>query len=354
MSTIKVNNIDPPNVGEGVSIDGLQMPTAGPLSNRSFIINGAMQVAQRATSVTGVTTSTYNAVDRFLTTLNVLGTWTVSQEVDAPVGFKYSLKHTCTTADSSPATSDYAIVYHRIETQNIAPQIGYGTSSAKDLTLSFWVKSNKTGAASVGIFASVGTNIFTTLQYTINSADTWEYKTVTFSPLTTAAIAATDNETGMTVEWWMNSGSAFSGTAATGWVVDGPSRNAYNIGIGGAVGDYFQITGVQLEVGSKSTAFEYLSYHDEIAKCQRYYEVAYTAIRAAAIGGYIGTRYTYQVYKRTNPSTSNMQAAELGPETGTSVQSYFNSNVVGIDHQMQVSGTQYYAYGSQLKVDCEL
>ena len=297
MSTIKVNSIVPPNVGEGVTIDGLQMPTAGAFSNRNLIINGAMQVAQRGISAASVTTAGYTTVDRMLTVLNTLGTWTVSQEADAPAGFKYSLKHTCTTADSSPSAADYAIVYQRIETQNIVPQIGYGTSSAKDLTLSFWVKSNKTGAASVSLFYTLGAagNRFNSTQYTINSADTWEYKTVTVAPNSTAN-GATDIETGMTVEWWMNSGSAYSGTAVTGWSVDGSTRNSSNIGIGGTVGDYFQITGVQLEVGSKATPFEHEIISQTLAKCQRYFYSAYNA----AVDGSLDASLCTGLYYNTN------------------------------------------------------
>ena len=212
-------------------------------------------------------------------------------------------------------------MYQHIEAQNIALQIGYGTTFAKDLTLSFWVKSNKTGDASVGIFYNIGSN--RTLYFTIynfNSANTWEYKTVTFAPNSIANTAA-DNGAGMTVEWWINSGSSFSGTAATGWVVDGPSRNSSNIGIGGAVNDYFQITGVQLEVGSKATPFEHRSFHDEQLKCMRYFQYFGQALASGAgndsgfmtfanySGGaaYGGHKFTVPMRARPTMASNNLQ-----------------------------------------------
>ena len=271
------NNITSPNADVTAltvgTANGLNFPDAGPLSNRNLIINGSMQVAQRGTSAASITTLGYYTVDRFQTMLNTLGTWTVSRETDAPnTGeFKYSLKHTCTTADASPAASDYAIIYQRFETQNVR-HFGYGSASAKNVTLSFWVKSNKTGNASTGIFFSnSGTNRYISKQYTINAANTWEYKTITFSPNTTLSMDSSDTDAGFFVEWWMNSGSNFSGGSHDTWSTSQTVRNPSNLGVGGATSDYFSLTGVQLEVGTVATPFEHRSYGEELALCQRYY-----------------------------------------------------------------------------------
>jgi hypothetical protein len=278
MSTLKVNSIKNTSTNDGgiaidnsghVQIDGQQFPTAGPLSNRNLIINGAMQVSQRATSVTSVTASNYITVDRYKFVINSLGTWTVTQESDGPDGFSKSFKALCTTADASPASSDYLYIMQRIEAQNLQG-LAYGTSSAKALTLSFYVKSNKTGNASVNVRQQDNSNKIYAAQYSISSANTWERKTISV-PADTAGVINNDNGGGLQVEWWLNSGSDYTTGSHGGWKTsDATSRNASNLGVGGAVDDYFQITGVQLEVGSVATPFEHRSYADELARCQRY------------------------------------------------------------------------------------
>ena len=280
MSTLRVNKLENTNTSNGgisidtsghVSIDGANFPTSGPLTNRNLIINGAMQVAQRATQVTGVTTAGYRTCDRFNFAASFLGTWTVDQSTDAPSGFSNSFKVTCTTADASPFTSDYLFYYHLIEGQN-CQSIGFGTSDAKPLILSFWVKSNKTGNASFTIMQTDNSYKLASYQYSISSADTWEYKTIEI-PADTAGVMDNDNSVGLQVEWWLNSGSAFTGGShqPTWSTYSDSDRNASNLGVGGAINDYFQITGVQLEVGETATPFEHRSYGDELAKCQRYF-----------------------------------------------------------------------------------
>jgi len=284
MSTIKVNSIKNTSTDDGgiaidnsghVQIDGQQLPTAGQLSNRSLIINGAMQVSQRATQVTGVTTSGYITCDRYYLLASGLGTWTIDQSTDAPDGFANSFKATCTTADASPATGDALLVRQAIEAQNLQ-HLKFGTSAAESLTLSFYVKSNKTGAASVDMYQPDASNRQISKSYTINSANTWEYKTITF-PGDTSGVINDDNGVGLYVEFWLNSGSQFSsGSHQTTWgTLIQSTRNASNLGVGGAVSDTFAISGVQLEVGEKATPFEHRSFGDELARCQRYFCKSY-------------------------------------------------------------------------------
>ena len=160
-TTLDAANVsNPSNTGDpnitlnddgSVQMTGLQYPTAGPLSNRNLIINGAMQVSQRSTQVTNVTTPGYKTCDRFNLGYSSLGTWTVDQSTDASDGFSNSFKVTCTTADASPVADDNLFVEQRIEAQNLQ-HLKFGTSAAETLTLSFYVKSNKTGAASVNMY----------------------------------------------------------------------------------------------------------------------------------------------------------------------------------------------------------
>jgi hypothetical protein len=238
---------------------------------KNLIINGAMQVAQRGTQVTGATTIDYFTCDRFKFFIGNLGTWTVDQSTDSPNGFSNSLKLTATTADASPASGDYAVLVQYIEAQNLQ-HLAFGTSDAKQLTLSFWVKSNKTGNATFELI-QVDSNRHISKSYSINAADTWEYKTISI-PADTSGNINNDSGQGFEIDWWVNSGSNFTGGShpATWTTQVNANRNPSNIGVGGATSDYFAITGVQLEVGSVATPFEHRSYGEELALCQRYYE----------------------------------------------------------------------------------
>ena len=252
------------------SVNGNAYPSAGPLSNRNLIINGAMQVAQRGTQVTGVTTSGYRTVDRFKINVSNLGTWTIDQATDAPAGFTKSFKATCTTADANPADGSVLMVYQP-EAQDLQ-LLDFGASGAKSITLSFWVKSNKTGAATIAVLQLQNSNKLVSFEYSISSADTWEQKTITI-PGDTAGVINDDNGAGFQFEWWLNSGSNnTAGSHRATWTTFAQGdRNPSNLGVGGATSDYFAITGVQLEVGTVATPFEHRSYGDELARCQRYY-----------------------------------------------------------------------------------
>ena len=280
MSTIKVNKIENTSTTNGgvsidndghVTVDGQQFPTAGPLSNRNLIINGAMTVSQRSTSNTGQTAGAYRACDRFYFEIVNLGTWTVEQSTDSPEGFANSFKATCTTADASPAANDNAFFMHRIEANNLQ-HLDFGSSTAKDLTLSFWVKSNKVGSFSVNVLQPDAGFDMVGYATQISAADTWEYKTITIPGDTTGQIT-NDNGNGLQLEWFLNSGSNWSSGShpATWTALANANRNPSNLGVGGAVNDYFAITGVQLEVGSKATPFEHRSYSDELQRCERYF-----------------------------------------------------------------------------------
>ena len=140
---------------------------------RNLIINGAMQVAQRGTSATGITSGTgYNTVDRFQFVVTNAGTYTIAQSTTTPDGFGFSTKIDCTTADTSVAADHAVFFQQRIEGQNLQV-LQKGTSSAKKHTLSFYVKSNKTGTFTVHIKDNDNSRSISKT-YTIDSANTWE------------------------------------------------------------------------------------------------------------------------------------------------------------------------------------
>jgi len=275
MSQLNVDTIKKADGTGNLSVPaetGTVVTTASPsLGRRNIILNGSMAVAQRGTQSTGITTTGFRTVDRFRTSLGTLGTWTEDQSTDAPDEFANSFKLTCTTADASPAAGDVAYIRYMFE-GNELQGLAYGTASAKDLTLSFWVKSNKTGSATVQLLQNDNSSKNISPSYTISSADTWEYKTISI-PADVAGNIDNDNGPAVSLIWWLNSGTNFSsGSNQTTWATySATDSNASNLGVGGATSDYFAITGVQLEVGSVATPFEHRSYGEELALCQRYY-----------------------------------------------------------------------------------
>ena len=261
------------------------------LSNRNIIINGAMQVAQRGTSTASVTGSGYHACDRWNLELSSLGTFTISQSTDAPAGFSSSFKVDCTTADASPAASDYMVVQQKIEAQTLR-QLGYGTSGAKAMTLSFYVKSNKTGTYEIMHFAADGTRAVNST-YTISSANTWEFKSVSI-PGDTAGTMNNDNGQGLRSLFYLGVGSERkSGTTPTDWQAYAIANEApsQGVNIADSTSNEWLITGVQLEVGEQATPFEHRSFGDELAACQRYFTKSYNQGTAVATATAVGAVY---------------------------------------------------------------
>ena len=244
---------------------------------RNLIINGGMQVAQRGTSFTTIASNVYNACDRFIQEFPS-GVFSVNQtqETDGPAGFKYSNKWAATSG-ASLAAGNYAIPFeYRVEGYD-ATRLGWGTTEGKDVTLSFWIKSNRTGINTIDFTLQGGpTNPFIARQYTINSADTWEYKTITIPGHTTTASINSANTQAFSIFWWALAGSTFnSGAIADKWGVQTAANRAVGVQSTIASGDYWQLTGVQLELGKVATPFEHRSYGEELALCQRYYQKFY-------------------------------------------------------------------------------
>ncbi len=320
MSTLKVDTIQTAAGTGSLTVPaetGTVVTTASTsLGRRNLIINGAMQVAQRGTQVTGETGSGYKTCDRWQAAISSLGTWTIDQSTDAPSGFSNSFKLTCTTADASPAAGDAMYLRYSIEAQD-CQHLAYGSSSANTTTLSFWVKSNKTGTYKVAPYVSDSGRLLGGT-YTINSADTWEQKTITIIGDTGGSIA-NDNGDGLVLHFFLGAGSNFtSGTSQSAWTAysAGDFGAGQTVNLADATSNYFEITGVQLEVGSVATPFEHRSYGEELALCQRYYQKDTVSQWLAPIGTtshntICRTNVHFPVYMRATPIVS------LG--TGTAV-----------------------------------
>ncbi len=260
MSTLRVEALEQP--------DG----TAFVFNNKNLLINGGMNVWQRTTSATGKTTGDYYTADRWQTSITNAGTWTQERSTDVPSaqGFGYSLKMDCTTADASLAATDVLAINQRIEGQNLQHLLK-GTSSAKKLTLSFWVKSNKTGTYIVEI-ADVDNTRQISKAYTIDSASTWEKKEIVFEGDQTGVL---DNDSGASLylQLWFSAGTDYtSGTLQTTWAASTAANVAPGISnLSSSTSNELYITGIQLEVGSTASGFEFEPYEAILRKCQRYF-----------------------------------------------------------------------------------
>jgi hypothetical protein len=237
---------------------------------RNLIINGGMSVAQRGTSTASNTTGGYLTCDRWQGAIQALGTWTNTQESDGPAGFGKSWKWLCTTADASPAASDFALVRQGIEGQNLQ-QLLKGSASAKSSTVSFWVKSNVTGTYIVYLNDDANGRVICA-SYTISATATWERKTVTFVGDTTGVIGNNANA-GIWLSFLLGVGSNFtSSSLQTSWGTGQTGLGTGQVNVAAATSNYWQVTGVQLEAGSVATPFEFEPYETTMRKCQRYYQ----------------------------------------------------------------------------------
>ena len=239
------------------------------IGRRNLIINGAMQVAQRGTSSTS---TGYASVDRWKTVPFRVDTLvgTQSQSTDAPDGFSTSFKYNVDTAESLGG-DEYFGVMHHVEAYNVQ-HLDYGTASAKSMTLSFWVKGSTTGTYAIQFYTEdSGRTIGAT--YTIDTADTWEYKTVSIVGDTAGSGIANNNGSGFRLFFILASGTNYTTTDNTSWDASSSARIAYNHSANpiATINNYWQITGVQLEVGTVATPFEHRSYGEELDLCYRYF-----------------------------------------------------------------------------------
>ena len=245
-----------------------EVSTNGQVSGRrNMVINGGMNVAQRGTSFT--TNADLYTLDRFaIGHGSPVNAMTVSQETDAPTGFKYSLKVLAGTG-AGASTGGYAVLRQAIEGTNMY-HLNFGTSSAKTITISFYVKSSLTGTFAVSIRNQAGNRAFAST-YTINSANTWEYKTITIAGDTSGTWTA-DTGIGLHIQFDLGAGSNFD--IATGAWTAGSNMfgGESTVKLTETTNATWFLTGLQLEVGSVATPFEHRSFGEEFDLCLRYYE----------------------------------------------------------------------------------
>jgi hypothetical protein len=284
--------------------------TPQPYNFKNRIINGAMVVNQRGGTVTAAPSGTFS-VDRFRGYANGGGVFTLVQSSTVPTGagFVNSNLLTVTTADSSIASGDYYSYSQDVEGHNIA-DLQWGTASAKTVTASFWVNSSVTGLYALALINSDGSRCYPAT-YTITSANTWQYVTLTVQGDTGGTWQST-NSTGLVARFDLGSGSNNNGTANTWNTAGGYAgcRTSSTVNWIATNGATFYITGVQIEQGVTATSFDVRSIGTELQLCQRYYTVLggtnYVSIGA---GGSINTtsaaiHVSYPVQMRVTPAAS--------------------------------------------------
>ena len=259
---------------------------------RNLIINGAMQVAQRGTSFTSLGSGSSFTLDRmkYVEEGTTDSRITVSQDSTSPDDFAYSLKVAVTTADTSLDAGHIQYIRYAFEGQEMQ-HINKGTASAKAMTLSFYVRSNKTGTYIVQCNHDDSSR-FTSQSYTIDTADTWERKTITI-PADTSGTITNDSTNGLELQFHLSAGTnKTSGTLQTTWDTNTQANRAVGqTNLMDSTSNTWFITGVQLEVGSVATPFEHRSYGEELAACMRYCYVFGTGTTNNAA---LGTGFAYQ------------------------------------------------------------
>jgi len=248
------------------------LATQNALGVRNLIINGDMRIAQRATSATGLTSSGYYTVDRYNLGYTASGSVDITQSTDVPTGQGFANSVKIDVASSTTPTGTQACNFQqKFEGQNLQ-HLKKGTSSAESLTVSFWVKSNKTGIYYIEFYDADNTRSISQA-YTINVADTWEKKTLTFVGDTSGAFD-NDNNLSLTLFFFLSAGPDFSsGTHNSSWgsATTANRLDSDQVNFLDSTSNYINITGVQLEVGDTATPFEHRPYDMELARCQRYY-----------------------------------------------------------------------------------
>jgi len=325
MSTLATNAITDASGGNTASINGYT-PTMSNMAGRNRIINGDMRIDQRnagaSVSMTATNSNSY-ILDRWRFWANGSSgsaAYTVQQSSEAPAGFASSFVVT-QTASHSPTGSQYNIFAQYIEGYNVA-DLGWGTANAKTVTLSFWVRSSLTGTFGGAVSNSTQDRSYP-FTYTISSANTWEYKTITIVGDTSGTWPTTTG-IGLEIYWQLGVGSSYLGTAGA-W-----AGTAY-LGATGATqitatnSATLYITGVQLEAGSVATPFERRLYGQELALCQRYYYK--TTGHIYGTQGSVGYALWYlKTSMRATPTVTGIPAGRTNDYTTTEYVSVYTAS----------------------------
>jgi len=292
---------------------------------KNRILNGDMRIDQRNNGASITPTTSQYSVDRWLANLTVASLYSAQQTTSAPAGFTNSLLATSLSAHTA-TSGDYESFQQRIEAYNMQ-DAGWGTANAKTFTLSFWVQSSLTGTFGGSVYfpGSVVVRSYP-FSYSIPTANTWTYVSIVIPGDTFSNTAPTTNNLYAIIQWALCAGSNYE-TSVSGWQSGNYLAPTGTVNILGTSGATFYLTGVQLEVGTVASSFDYRDYGRELIMCQRYYEYGNFRIDGyGASGTRLSTTYGYKANKRINPTVTF---------TGTG---FINGSGVGIDGASDVYG----------------
>ena len=350
---------------------------------RNLVINGAMQISQRATTTTGVgaTNEAYPAIDRFNFTTTSAGRFTMSQTADGPTGFANCMKLDCTTADTSISASEALILQTKFEGQDVQ-QLMYGSSSAQPITVSFYVKGNASATYTLEWRNEEdGRNT----NKTFNVTTDWTRVSITFTGDTAGTPTNDDSTHAFTLGIWLHGGTTFSG----GTFVENTWHATNNIRIGDSQTSFFDstnrtffLTGLQIELGNQATPFEHRSFGEELSLCQRYfhfsgfpkivpgqdqadgsltdYEGQIMSWTAGGSNRHM-TSYSFPTTMRSNPTVvmygandgTSARSSPYNSSTQETVSDYYNESTNGLHGYFTCSsdttGQRFF-----LEADCEL
>ena len=352
MSTLKVGAIK----GVSASSDAITVANDGTctanitnnLSNRNKVINGAMTISQRGTSFTASGTGSGYGIDRFQENFSMDGGYTLTQSTTSPDGFANSMKVDVTSADTSLAAGQFVEIKHKIEAQDLQ-DLAFGTSAAKTVVLSFYVRSNKTGNYAFAIQQSDNSFKQASFQYTISSADTWERKTIVIAG-DTSGVINDDNGDGLILMWALAAGSNLTGGSLRSTFTTRVAADQYagqGVNLLDSTSNEWYITGIQLEVGEHATDFEHRSFAQEIVLCKRYYRILQDASGGAIYMGAVAYNYDVNsVVVQVNFETEMRATPTLNNTSGTNYYRFYrNSGYVDINAMNAINGMTKYGGG---------
>jgi hypothetical protein len=299
-STLFIGNTSISNAG--ISVSGSAVSAFGGMRNR--LINGDMKMDQRNAGATVTVTGSFNSVDRWLASEDSDAVVTIKQSTTVPTGYGFSnsVLMTVTTADTSIGAAQYCYIRQSIEGQNLA-DLMWGTSDAKPITISFWVRSSLTGTYCMTVCNSLEDRIYPS-EYTINSANTWEQKIITV-PGDTTGTWYKDIQAGLRLEFWHAIGSTYNGGINNTWNGANKYCTTNQVNWLATVGNTWYLTGVQLEIGSVATPYEFRQFTQELHLCQRYYWQSETiSFFCAAGAGQMHSQVDFPVRMRVAPTVT--------------------------------------------------
>ena len=379
----KLNELDRPIGVQGNNI--LQSNTTAEsfskiqAGRKNLLINGNMSIAQRGTSTTDITTDTFGACDRWELDLNTAGTWTMEQVGDAPynTGFTHCTSLTCTASHALGSGANFVQLRQKIEA-SFLKGANLGTPNAKPLTLSFWVKSNEPGkyyARLQRVRTGKNTN-FVSISYTIEQSEVWEFKTITYPGDTQDGYQTTETSESLGVLFNLGLNQNSYGSAHYGtWHNNNAFTGRGQTNLAAANGNYWRITGIQLEIGNEHTEFEHRSLEEELSLCKRYYQQVGPASSSVMIltGAGNGTQRIRGMHQlipemRTTPTVTadtssenfTFYAYQSSPPSYSSVNGFSaTSKNIHWDFNTSNHGQAGYAFdvkgsGARLQIDAEL